>query len=224
MGYKVFIDFEMAPIDKEFKEQRMICKNEIIQIGAVMLDERDIEVASFKQNIKPIYVKFVSNRLIDLLGITYRELEYCVRFEEGWKEFIKWAYMYSEDITVYAWSGSDLKQLTDEINLLNIDIDNGTKQLLYSWIDLQAVFDDVVASSSPTGLKKALEICGIEFDGRQHDSRIDSRNTVELYRELKNPEEIMKQIEFTKNLVDGKHDIVCSLGDLLDFSKLGFVG
>ena len=35
----VFVDFEMNPIGRDQKEARRICKGEIIEIGAVKIDE-----------------------------------------------------------------------------------------------------------------------------------------------------------------------------------------
>ena len=34
----IVVDFEMNPVSKEFKEQKAICRNEIIEKGAVLLD------------------------------------------------------------------------------------------------------------------------------------------------------------------------------------------
>jgi hypothetical protein len=42
----IFVDFEMNPINTSFKEARQICKNEIIEIGAVLLDEDSKEISS----------------------------------------------------------------------------------------------------------------------------------------------------------------------------------
>ena len=35
----IVVDFEMNPVSRTYKEQKAICTNEIIQIGAVLLDE-----------------------------------------------------------------------------------------------------------------------------------------------------------------------------------------
>ena len=36
---RIFVDFEMNPIQRRFTEARCICQNEIIEIGAVLLDD-----------------------------------------------------------------------------------------------------------------------------------------------------------------------------------------
>ena len=45
----IFVDFEMHPIAKEFQNERKICPCEIIEFGAVMLDDDFIEISSFKE-------------------------------------------------------------------------------------------------------------------------------------------------------------------------------
>lgn len=38
---KIFVDLEMHPIPRSFKEERQICTQEIIEIGAVKLNEQN---------------------------------------------------------------------------------------------------------------------------------------------------------------------------------------
>ena len=49
----IFVDFEMHPIAKEYKEEKVICQREIIEFGAVMLDESFKEITSFKAFVQP---------------------------------------------------------------------------------------------------------------------------------------------------------------------------
>ena len=39
MNY-IIVDFEMNPVAKEYRDERKICRCEIIEIGAVIMDER----------------------------------------------------------------------------------------------------------------------------------------------------------------------------------------
>lgn len=43
---KIFVDLEMNPIRD--KAARRICRSETIEIGAIMLDESNQEISSFK--------------------------------------------------------------------------------------------------------------------------------------------------------------------------------
>ena len=50
--FHIFVDFEMNVIDKAYREQRMICKREIIEIGAVKLDENCEVIDTFSYIIR----------------------------------------------------------------------------------------------------------------------------------------------------------------------------
>ena len=45
----VFVDFEMNEIDRKYRKIRRECANEIVQIGAVMLDEELNEIGEFRE-------------------------------------------------------------------------------------------------------------------------------------------------------------------------------
>ena len=43
----VFMDLEMKPVDKQFRRQRDMCRQEVIEFGAVKLEEDLSEIDSF---------------------------------------------------------------------------------------------------------------------------------------------------------------------------------
>ena len=51
----VVVDFEMNPLPKKMKQVREICQQEIIEIGAVMLDDDWQEIDAYKSLVKPEY-------------------------------------------------------------------------------------------------------------------------------------------------------------------------
>ena len=58
----VVIDLEMNEINKK-SEVRDICKNEIIEIGAVMLDDNLTEISSFRTYVKPEHNVRIMNKI-----------------------------------------------------------------------------------------------------------------------------------------------------------------
>lgn len=220
MGYKVFVDFEMAPIPYSVRKEKGISGCEIIQIGAVILDNENKEVGEFKRNIRPLFIGGLPNKYVRLLGLTYDDLVYNCKIEEGLDDFAEWIYSFSDDFMVYAWSNNDLCQLNHEIKIKDINLNDKYYNILGSWFDLQEEYDQLVGAKENTGLKRALETCGIEFEGKEHDSLFDSRNTSRLYIEMRNPEELLETINKTKKYTQKKADYTTSLGDIFDFSKL----
>ena len=216
----VFVDFEMQKIDKIHKEKRAICKQEIIEIGAIMLDEEYNEISTFKRYVKPVYSKHISRQITELTGITDNYL-FCrknVAFEM--EEFAKWCLSFNDEIRVYAWSENDLKQITEEFTLKEIEYSDNMNKIIASWIDLQAEYDKAVGASKPTSLNKALESVGIYFQGHMHDALDDSRNTAIIFKELSDPESFQESISYIKNYVCDSSSSGTTLGELIDFSKI----
>ena len=218
----IFIDFEMQQLDKEFKFEKKICKQEIIEIGAIMLDESFCEIDSFKRYVKPQYSKHISRQIIELTGITDNYLFGCKKLETEMNAFAEWCLSYGDEITVYAWSENDLLQINHEFFLKGISLNLNMQKVIQNWRDLQVSYDSAVGAAKPTSLTRALESLGIYFEGHMHDAVDDSRNTATIFKELSDPEEFQKSIDYIKSFVSDAHKSSgTTLGDLIDFSKLG---
>ena len=64
----IIVDFEMNKLDKQYKEERKICCQEIIEIGAVMLNDRYQEISRFRTYIKPQYAEEIEGQQHDALS------------------------------------------------------------------------------------------------------------------------------------------------------------
>ena len=51
----VFMDLEMKPVDRQFRRQWDVCRQEVIEFGAVKLGEDLREIDSFRALVKPAY-------------------------------------------------------------------------------------------------------------------------------------------------------------------------
>ncbi len=217
----VFVDFEMSIIGKNYKEQRKIWRQEIIEIGAVMLDESFSEVSSFKKYVKPEYARHISNTIYDLTGIDDHFLNGCNGIEEELSAFAEWCLSTGDEITIYAWSESDLTQIQKEYILKGIEPTDSLNKVIESWKDLQAEYDESVGSPAPTALHKALASIGVSFEGKMHDALDDARNTAKLFVEMSDPDEFKKTVNYSHEYIDNDNRGT-TLGDLFDFSKFGF--
>ena len=70
----IFLDFEMNPIPRENREAREIVLGEIIQIGAVKLNEDYQLTDRFSLNVKPEYSP-VMPHITQLTGIRQEDVE-----------------------------------------------------------------------------------------------------------------------------------------------------
>lgn len=220
MNY-IFVDFEMETIDRCFKAERKVSRMEIIEIGAVMLNDAHEEISSFKRYVKPEYIDHISHKISELTGINDETLRGKNHSSKEIAEFAQWCNSFGSDIKVFAWSESDLKQLTGEINLKNIPMTEELERVIECWGDLQLEFDTSLYSDRQTSLTNALASLGIAFEGQAHDALNDSRNTARLYVEMVTSEDYRRDVEFVKSCIyDENRSSGVTLGDLFDFSKL----
>ena len=172
----VFMDLEMKPVDKQFRRERDICRQEVIEFGAVKLGEDMTETDSFRALVKPALGE-IPPRYAQLTGITNDMVAEAPNFETVLGRFAAWC----EDAeTVYAWSGSDLDQLRGEVKMKGIDFP--LEALAGKWADFQKIFTRAVGLKRELSLEQAVNIANINFEGHQHDALWDARNTAELFR------------------------------------------
>ena len=82
----VFMDLEMKPVDKQFRRQRDICRQEVIEFGAVKLGEDMAEVDSFRRLVKPVYGA-IPPRYEQLTGIRNDDVANADDFETVLADF-----------------------------------------------------------------------------------------------------------------------------------------
>lgn len=220
----VFVDFEMNPIANYNKLERKVCKSEIIQIGAVMLDEEHNEISHFNQYVLPQFNKEITSKCTKLTGITIKELKDARVFNDSLLEFLIWCITFSEgDYKIYAWSENDLLQLRQEMLLkqtvkmpeLNFMIDN--------WYDFQREYCDLLGIYRPISLETAIGSIGENFMGRIHDALWDARNTATIFSLTRNKREFNEVMAPILKSFSVDREAICTLGDLFNFSDLAYV-
>lgn len=218
---RIFVDFEMHPISKKYGDVRKICAQEIIEIGAVMLDEDYKEISSFKEYVKPEYNSKIYKKYEELTGISTKIVAGANKFKEALIRFMEWCGEF--DYEIYTWSNSDKKQIIKEIKLKHFECGQEIDYMLEHWIDFQEIFGSIVGADHLISLENALASCGIRFSGRKHDALFDARNTSLLFVETM-LNDISKIIASIKKYVIGKNDepITVALGDLFDFATLNY--
>ena len=107
----IFVDFEMNPIAKKNKEARQIVRSEIIQIGAVKLDESYTQVGKYCSFVKP-ELNTIQLNITNITGITNGDVENAPLLAQALEDFLQW--IGETPCRMYAWSDSDKKQLLQE--------------------------------------------------------------------------------------------------------------
>lgn len=179
----VVVDFEMCKVTKLQKTREFSLGAEIIQIGAVLLDENNDEIDSFSTYVKPEYGR-LDNFITKLTGITEYNLKDAPKFSDALSRFMSWV---PEGTVAVSWSHTDDKQLKKEAEAKGIEME-GLYKLLETWEDCQATFSDKMNTTKAYNLTEALNIADIYYEDGAHDGLVDARNTALLYAKMEREE------------------------------------
>jgi len=220
---KIFLDLEMNPIPKEFMIERELCRNEVIQIGAVALNAHDSLIGEYEQIVKPQYNGSIAPVIYRLTGITTEMLDQGVSFEEAIKDFAVWCdYISNSDkYEIYAWSDNDLIQLQQEMLIKELT-DFFDMQFMNVWTDFQYEFCELLGISSVMSLDKAVKALDINFVGSQHNALSDAMNTAKLYQMAQNKEEFDRVMKPIKEMMEPRKQLSTQMGSVFDLDMFDF--
>lgn len=214
--YHIFVDLEFNKVDRQYAKK--YGKQEVIEVGAVVLDEQLQEISHFKSYVKPQYSSRISNVIKDLTGITYSMVAEAENFAAVLEQFCVWCHGFGE-YTIYEWSDSDLLQLLRESKKKGLELTELELEVLQNWLDVQQLYGKSVDSSNQIALETALWSMGEDIEGKLHDALWDARNTAKVYALLQEE----SNVALAKQMVHHgtpQSSFSCTLGDLFDFSKL----
>jgi len=153
---------------------------EIIQIGAVKLDENFRYTDNFKIGIHPKYYTKMNKRVQRLTNITNDDLRCGLPFKKAFELFKEWC---GEDFVFLTWGFEDVPMLRDNMLLHGID----TKWLPDVY-NLQIIYDTQVAhQKQQASLAKALETVSEEPPAHAHDALDDAMSTFTVCTHLDMP-------------------------------------
>lgn len=197
--------------------------NEIIEIGAVKLNERLEIVDTFKQLILPKITKKLSGRCKTLTNITNEELKQNgIPFADAIKDFSRWS---RGDGNVFmSWSNSDLYVLTNNYQtfLGNLNIDFITK-----YCDAQKYCMSFIEreNNNQISLADCGETFGIEIDvDKLHRALTDCYLTAECLKKVFDKDKLQNYIHdcdssFFERLIYKPYLIVKPVTQLFDVYK-----
>jgi len=156
--------------------------NEIIEVGAVKVNERMQILDEFRAAIKPVVSKKLSSIVTDLTNITAEELEDGTTFAGMMRQLSRW--IGSEPSTVLTWSTTDLLVLMENCRFFY-----GQQEIpfLKNYMDFQVYAQQQmgVDTSQQLGLARAGELLGIpEDDMSLHRALDDSKLTAAILQKV----------------------------------------
>lgn len=210
MKHYVVLDFEMCKVPRGARRKQYNRANEIIEFGAVLLDEGYQIVDEFKSYVKPQYGKldaFISS----FTGITSEQIADAPSFAEVVESFVAW--IPEGEIQIVSWSDNDKYQLYKEMKYKNVENER-LESFEESWIDSQVIYADKVNNKRCYSLEEALLACDIFSVGRAHDGLVDAYNTGKLFAKLMTEPELILNPIYMKAKEEKTEHLTCALGEL----------
>lgn len=160
-------------------QKRLECRlrGEVIQIGAVKLDEHLNLIGSYRITVKPKFFKVIQRYVMRLTGIDQTMLDHGTPLPEAIERFREWC---GEDFAFLTWGPDDIPMLEDNLRAHRLD---GT--WLHRVYDLQLIFNrQTDGGKNQRSLEYAMEYFGIEQNLPAHDALNDAYFTALVAQKL----------------------------------------
>lgn len=170
MNY-VVVDLEwnqaMSSKSSVFNKLPIHLRGEIIQIGAVRLNDDMTPGEEFQIDVKPVYFKRMHYKVKKLTGFDKERLSHGVPFAEAFRQFREWC---GEDVTFITWGYDDQGIMEQNIIIHDLDWD-----WIAGWINLQLIYNlQTGGDKNQKSLGTAMEHFGIEQTRVAHDALGDA--------------------------------------------------
>lgn len=175
------------------------CPFEIIQIGAIKLDNNLQTLATFDKLVKPVLYKRIHPYVKKITGITRDQLSKEKSFSEIYAEFLD--FVSPKDGIFCIWGDSDMRELFNNIHYHKLD----DSLVFKKYLDIQSHATKYLnyKKGNSIGLSTAVEMLNIPQKNDFHDAFNDAYYTSEILkllydRKMKpkvyNPQRPLKQI------------------------------
>lgn len=155
------------------------CPFEIIQIGALVLDEQLQVVSTFDRLVKPKLYTQLHPYVEQITGISAEGLDSAVSFAEAYGKFTR---LIGDDSVLCVWGMVDIKELIRNVRYHRLD----TSIIPREYINIQAYASRHLQCPKGTnaGLRHAAELLDIPIKGSFHDALNDAFYTAEVFRRI----------------------------------------
>lgn len=189
MNY-VVLDLEWnQPIDGRKMENRQL-PFEIIEVGAILLDENKQITGSFSQVIRPCVYRKINSFTRNLVQIPTTELRNGKRFDVVMKEFFAWC---GEEYIFCTWGPGDLVELQRNLEYYKMPpISDGP----LAFLDVQKLYSLYFeGKKGARSLDYAVGELRIETDRPFHRANADAYYTAKILERI-DDEEILKRVSY----------------------------
>lgn len=191
MNYIVF-DLEWNQCSGEQKEVPGI-PFEIIEIGAVKINDKYVMIEEFNQLIKPSVYQEMHRFTGRLIHLKMQELEQGKPFPEAVKAFLEWCG--EEEYMFCTWGNTDLTEIQRNMRYYNMtSMSDGP----ISFLDVQKLFSLAYEDGrTRRALENAVDFVQMEKDVPFHRAYADAYYTAKLLAQIaESHPEVLKKVSF----------------------------
>ncbi|GLC28899.1 3'-5' exonuclease [Clostridium omnivorum] len=183
MHYIVFdLEFNQAehPSKDNKSDSDIKCPFEIIQIGAIKLDENLNVIGSFNRLVNPQVYRELNKYVKAITNLTIEALNNAKDFSIVYNEFLN--FIKGEGCVLCVWGTVDLKELIRNVKYHSLDVSSLPKD----YIDIQKYATKYLKCPKGTsiGLQKAIELLEVPLEHNLHDAYNDAYYTAEVFRKI----------------------------------------
>ncbi len=149
--------------------------NEIIEIGALKIDQAGKTISEFHAMVKPKTHPELSDFCKELTHIEQKDIDEAKPFDQVLPDFQKWIDL-SKPYLLCSWGFYDKTQFAKDCDLFEL-----SKIWLIKHISLKHQFAAIKKIPRPIGMAAALELEGIKLEGKHHRALDDAKNIVKIF-------------------------------------------
>jgi len=166
------MDYIIVDLEATCSKKSKLSPQEIIEIGAVKIDEKGKIISTFNEFVKPKINPVLSEYCRDLTGIKQSQVDSAGDFPEVIEKFRGWI---GGDYLLCSWGYYDKKQFISDCKLHNIDS---------AWAEKHISIKHGYAKINncrPCGMAKALRREGMKLEGAHHRGIDDAKNISRIF-------------------------------------------
>lgn len=158
-----------------WKERSLKRRNEIIEIGALKINESGETLDEFCRFVRPLTQPILSDFCTELTSITQEQVDSAELFPTVIQEFWDWIDI-SQPYLLGSWGMYDRNQFREDCALHGLE-----SGWLESHISLKHQYTKIKNLRRNVGMKTALSIENFELEGTHHRGIDDARNIAKIF-------------------------------------------
>lgn len=170
MNY-IIVDLEATCWDQRGLKRQ----NEIIEIGAVKVNEHGEIESEFNAFVKPHLFPELSDFCTELTSITQQDVDVAKPFAQVLTDFLEWINV-DQPYWVCSWGLYDKNQFKKDCQLHSL-----SEEWIKNHISIKHQYTDIKNLKRHTGMKGALWMENLELDGTHHRGIDDARNITKIF-------------------------------------------